>query len=95
MKKTKTISCLLFAAYVLLMLWLLFGQRMAGRFSGTWTDNYWVDITHKINLIPFRTVAEFWEDLLGSLDVDDVMLNMIGVSIGYSLLAWISKRTHG
>ncbi|MBQ8401228.1 MAG: VanZ family protein [Clostridia bacterium] len=150
MKKTKSVIHLLFAAYVLLMLWLLFGQRMAAAISGTWTENYWDDFTQKINLIPFQTIAEFWNNLhgsgrshaiinlagnvvmfvplgffisyvfckadifrrsmlyalitivcieitqlvtlLGSLDVDDVLLNMIGVVIGYGLWACIGIR---
>ncbi len=143
MKKTKSVIYLLFAAYVLLMLWLLFGQRMAAASSGTWTENYWDDFTQKINLIPLHTITEFWNNLhgggrshafinlagnvvmfvplgffipcvfrnadtfrrsmlyalttivcieiiqlltlLGSLDVDDILLNMIGTVIGYGI----------
>ncbi len=141
MKKTKSVFYLLLAAYVLLMLWLLFGQRMVVAISGTWTENYWDDFTQKFNLIPLHTITEFWNNLhgggrshaiinlagnvvmfvplgffipcvfrkaetfrrsmlyalitivcveiiqlvtlLGSLDVDDILLNMIGVVIGY------------
>ncbi len=136
-----------FAAYILLMLWLLFGQRMAAAISGTWTENYWDDFTQKINLVPMHTITEFWNNLhgggrshafinlagnvvmfvplgffipyifrkadsfrysmiyalitivcieiiqlvtlLGSLDVDDLILNMIGAAIGY----WIYRLT--
>jgi len=146
MERTKKIFLYgAFTVYVILMLWLLLGQRMPGGISGTWTENYWDVFLQKINLIPFRTVAEFWDDLhgggrnhafinlagnvimfvplgffipcvfrktdtflcsmlyallaivcieiiqlvtlLGSLDVDDVILNMIGVAIGY----WIYR----
>ena len=141
MKKTKSVFYWLFAAYVLLMLWLLFGQRMGVTAPGT----YWDQIFSRINLIPMHTITEFWNNLhgggrshafinlagnvvmfvplgffipyvfrkadsfrhsmiyalitivcieilqlvtlLGSLDVDDLILNMIGVVIGY----WIYR----
>ena len=137
MKKTKSVFYWLFAAYVLLMLWLLFGQRMGVTPPGT----YWDQVSSRINLIPLQTITEFWNNLhgggqshafinlagnvvmfvplgffipcvfrkadsfrhsmlyalitivcveiiqlvtlLGSLDVDDILLNMIGVVIGY------------
>ncbi len=143
MKKKKSVFYLLFAAYVLLMLWLLFGQRMGVTSPGT----YWDQVSSRINLISLQTITEFWNNLhgggrshafinlagnvvmfvplgffipcvfrkadtfrhsmlyalitivcveiiqlvtlLGSLDVDDLILNMIGVAIGY----WIYRLT--
>ena len=137
MKKKKSVIYWLFAAYILLMLWLLFGQRMGVTPPGT----YWDQVSSRINLIPLQTITEFWNNLhgggqshafinlagnvvmfvplgffipcvfrkadsfrhsmlyalitivcveiiqlvtlLGSLDVDDILLNMIGVVIGY------------
>ncbi|MBR7185342.1 MAG: VanZ family protein [Clostridia bacterium] len=130
---------LLFAAYALLMLWLLFGQR-ADRLGGEYTSAV---LRAHINLLPGRTIAEFWHDLrggarvwaiiqlfgnvimfvplglfipavfpraaafwrtvlwsavtvlsieliqlftlLGSLDIDDLILNLLGAAIGYAL----------
>ncbi len=146
MKRTKKILIYtVFAAYTLVMLWLLFGQRLQVYISGTWTENYWEDFLQKINLIPFHTIAEFWDalqngsrshafinlagnvvlfvplgfllprvfpkaktfggcmllvflimlcveilqlvTLLGSFDVDDLILNIIGAAVGYVLYA--------
>jgi len=127
-----------FSAYVVFMLWLLFGMRSSRLFWAP--DGYWEALYGNINLIPFRTVAEFGQalssgasvinlygnvimfvplgfflpavfpktrpfrrcmlaallilcsveliqlvTLLGSLDIDDVILNMVGVLIGYGL----------
>ena len=141
MKKKKSVIYWLFTAYILLMLWLLFGQRMGVTAPGT----YWDQVSSRINLIPLHTITEFWNDLhgggrshafinlagnvvmfvplgffipcvfrkadsfrhsmlyalitiacieiiqlvtlLGSFDVDDVILNMIGAVIGY----WIYR----
>ncbi len=142
-----------FAAYALLMLWLLFGQRMTVVLSGMWTENYWNDFTQKINLIPMHTIVGFWENLqgggrthaiinlvgnvimlvplgffipcvfrkagtfrrsmlyalitivcieiiqlvtlLGSLDIDDLILNMLGAAIGYWLYRLIAGFMKG
>ena len=140
--RNKIILCSAFAGYVLLMLWLLFGQRM-GMDLSTWRETYWVEFAQRINLIPMRTIAEFWNNLrgggrshaiinlfgnvvmflplgffipcvfpkvknfrrsmffamgilvciesiqlvtlLGSMDIDDFILNMIGTAIGYGV----------
>ena len=61
MKKTKSVIYWLFAAYILLMLWLLFGQRMGVTPPGT----YWDQVSSRINLIPMHTITEFWNNLHG------------------------------
>ena len=139
MKKKKSVIYWLFAAYILLMLWLLFGQRMGVTAPGT----YWEQVSSRINLIPLHTITEFWNNLhgggrshafinlagnvvmfvplgffipyvfrkadsfrhsmiyalitivcieiiqlvtlLGSLDVDDLILNMIGAAAGFAV----------
>ena len=149
-RKNKYIIYIAFAVYAILMLWLLYGQRMQFFLSGTWTENYLGELTQKINLIPFRTVEEFLENLhgggrshavinlagnvimfiplgffipcifpkartfcrsilyalftiacieiiqlvtlLGSLDVDDVILNMLGAGIGYWIFAYVKRK---
>ncbi len=129
-----------FIIYSVVMLWLLFGQRML--FVSY--ENYFEQLRYKINLIPFKTVAEYAEmyktnvaslvrhaiiniggnvitfiplgfflpalfeklrktkamllyssaiivaveiiqyfTLLGSLDIDDFILNMAGILIGF------------
>lgn len=149
MKKTKSVIYWLFAAYILLMLWLLFGQRMGVTLPGT----YWDQVSSRINLIPLQTITEFWNNLhgggrshafinlagnvvmfvplgffipcvfrkadsfrhsmlyalitivcveiiqlvtlLGSLDVDDLILNMIGVAIGYLIYRLTARLLKG
>ena len=44
-----------FTAYVLLMLWLLFGQRLGADTSGTYPERIWASL----NLIPFATIRHF------------------------------------
>lgn len=131
---------LLFVAYVLWMLWLLFGQRFG-------TQVYSQQLARSLNLRPFATVGMYWSllsggrsevfwrhavinlagnvgmfiplgfflprffpklrrffstfllclllialvevvqyfTMLGACDIDDVILNMIGICIGYLL----------
>ena len=47
---------LLFAAYCLLMLWLLYGQRM-GQSSG---KPYWTELRDNLLLEPLDTIRRFW-----------------------------------
>ncbi|MBQ7922836.1 MAG: VanZ family protein [Clostridia bacterium] len=150
-RKNRWILYVSFGAYVLLMFWLLFGQRMQAYLSSAGTENFWNDyFTQKINLIPLRTISEFWNDLhgggrshafinlagnvimfvplgffipcvfpkadafrrsmlyaliiilsieiiqlatlLGSLDIDDVLLNMIGAVIGYGIFMMLNRK---
>ncbi len=136
------ISRIAFILYCIIMLWLLFGQRI------TWVDysDYVNSLAHNINLIPFRTISEyllfpqdhlrhafinlagniitfiplgfflpyFWKKfnfftkhllcslliilfielfqfftLLGSFDIDDLLLNIIGTAIGFFILKLI------
>lgn len=148
--KKNIILYTVFAAYTILMFWLLFGQRLQVYLNGTWTKDYWADFAVKINLIPFSTIAEYWNELhsggrahafinlagnvimfvplgffvpqvfrgadtfrrsmlwslitilsveilqlftlLGSLDVDDLILNMIGAAVGYGVYAVLYRR---
>ncbi len=48
-----------FILYVLLMLWLLFGQRMGTAVDGTYTER----LKASVNLIPFSTVRHFLHTL--------------------------------
>ena len=155
MTKKKIIRILIYIAfslYVLLMLWLMFGQRLLHRVttpSIDWLENYWYVFLGQINLMPFHTIVEFtmalidgWDNhaiinlagnivmfiplgfllphitrralafrqcmiislacilcaeiiqiftLLGSFDIDDLILNMIGVSIGFWLKSIVNR----
>ena len=151
-KIIKVLSYILFFLYVLLMLWLMFGQRLLHRLttpSIDWLENYWYEFFDQINLMPFHTIVEFtmalmdgWDyiaimnlagnivmfiplgfllpyitkralafkqcmtislvcilcaeliqifTLLGSFDIDDLILNMIGVSIGFWLQGILNR----
>lgn len=150
MKQDQFWPKLLFAAYCVLMLWLLFGQRMGWSGSGT----YWQQLRANSNLRPLETVSRYlwvlrystsqhqirhavinlvgnvlmfvplgiltpciWNKvrafrwhilimlltvvmiellqlftLLGSCDVDDLLLNLVGTSLGYLLWKHIRKN---
>lgn len=151
-KIIKVLLYILFFLYVMLMLWLMFGQRLLHRVttpSIDWLGNYWYEFFDQINLMPFHTIVEFtmalidgWDNhaiinlagnivmfiplgfllpyitkralafkqcmiislacilgaeiiqiftLLGSFDIDDLILNMIGVSIGFWLQSTVNK----
>lgn len=146
--KKKILVFICFAAYSLIMLWLLFGQRIGFAFY----DNYLEQLKTRINLIPFRTVAEYvgmyqtnvtslvnhaivniggnvatfvplgiflpllWDKfnnakvlllhstiiifsveiiqyftLLGSFDIDDYILNILGIFIGFWCCRLVQK----
>lgn len=149
MSKKKLFIWILFILYAIVMLWLLFGQRI-GFVS---YDDYFLRLKAKINLIPFKTIAEYIEmykenihyslvrhsiinnignivvfiplgcflptlfdklkklkpfflcctaiiacveliqyfTLLGSLDIDDYILNILGVLIGFAAYKLASK----
>ena len=149
MKNRKTIL-VLFIIYSVVMLWLLYGQRI----GFVRYEDYLLQLKAKINLIPFRTVNEYiemyntnahflvrhaiinlggnvgvfiplgvflpaiWEKLkraismficssaiiiavefiqyftlLGSFDIDDYILNMIGIFMGFLLYKLDKKLT--
>ncbi len=51
----KRIFRVVFAVYCLLMLWLLFGQRLGYAPWGTW----WEMVKSSVNLVPFRTIGDY------------------------------------
>lgn len=137
----KNAAKIAFVLYIVLMVWLLFGQRIGNDMSG----GYWNELSQNINLTPFETVGKYLNTLknsenghishqavinlggnvimfiplgfllplnlgrakslkgcmtacliiimcveliqlftlLGSFDVDDLLLNMMGAAIGY------------
>ena len=149
-KTQKTIIKIAFAMYCILMLWLLFGQRIGWNTA----ESYFEQLKHSINLIPFHTIQIFVNSLLkgnntseirhavinlagnivmfiplgffvpsfskkfnkllktlacamlciitveilqlllllGSCDIDDLILNMVGVTVGYTLYQFYLAR---
>lgn len=141
MTTMKNAAKIAFVLYIVLMVWLLFGQRIGNDVEG----RYWNELSQNINLTPFETVGKYLNTLknsengrishqavinlggnvimfiplgfllpfnmekvkgfgncmtacliiimcveliqlftlLGSFDVDDLLLNMMGAAIGY------------
>ena len=140
-KKSRRVIVVLFWIYAVLMLFLMFGQRIPSLFDGGWFENYASQVRARINIVPLKTIGEFvgqlflrWDSflfvnlvgnvvmfvplgfflpyfnrrskklfgcllvafliilcaeitqaltLLGFFDVDDFILNLVGVSIGF------------
>ena len=153
----KRLWAFLFAAYVLVMLWLLYGQRARIVFpsAGAYYGDYLLRLRQTYNLVPFKTVVSFirlltasrsaylvrhafvnlagnivlfvplglflpyffpklrrfgrfigvtaaiiasvellqWVTLLGSADIDDLILNVLGASAGFAVgRLWARKK---
>ena len=151
-KALKILSYTGFFLYAVLMLWLLFGQRLGYAFEGA----YWEKLAANINLMPFKTVTGYVADLfsdvsfgefrhavinlvgnvimfvplgfllpcvvrrmrsflrhfaycavlivfieliqlftlLGSLDIDDLLLNLIGTTVGYLIFKAVNTAAN-
>ena len=149
-KPLRITAAIIFGAYVLLMLWLLFGQRLGYSLPGSYGER----LALTLNLVPGRTVGQFiamaadtsapaavrhavvnlagnvvmfiplgfflpclWPrlrslgrfllttvaviiaieivqllTLLGSCDIDDLILNTLGALIGWALLRLAARR---
>ena len=101
MTKKKIIRILIYIAfslYVLLMLWLMFGQRLLHRIttpSIDWLGNYWHEFFDQINLMPFHTIVEFTMALIDGWD-NHAIINLAGnivmfIPLGF-LLPHITRR---
>ena len=57
----KRLWAFLFAAYALVMLWLLYGQRARIVFpsAGAYYGDYLLRLRQTYNLVPFKTVVSF------------------------------------
>ena len=77
---------LLFVVYCVLMLWLLFGQRLG-------TVVYEQNLAENVNLQPFATMAMYWRQLKGNASpyyIRHAFINLAGnvimfVPLGYFL----------
>lgn len=94
-KRTLT---LLFCAYILLMVWLMFGQRLNVPNTGT----YWEQLIRNQNLIPFRTLIRYFRMLTASTDpalVRHAFINLGGnigmfLPLGFFLPCFLPKTRH-
>ena len=86
-QKKQAQKWLWFFAYVLLMLWLLFGQRMEG---GQLDISFRGD-RNKINLIPFETVRLYWRVLQKGASAGLLIhsvINLAGNVVMFVPLGW-------
>ena len=75
--KSETIIKTSFILYIILILWLLFGQRMGREPFGS----YWEVINSNINFIPFKTIKLFIRAIQGSFSdytVRHSIINLVG-----------------
>ncbi len=75
--KSETIIKTAFILYIILMLWLLFGQRMGREPFGS----YWEVVNSNINFFPFKTVRLFLKEIRGSFSdytVHHSVINLAG-----------------
>ena len=90
----------LFGLYCALMLWLLLFRRLGRTMPG----EYAALLHTNCNLTPLRTIRSYLLvlrrsssptmrlfTLLGSCDVDDLLLNLLGVLLGWGLLRLFSR----
>ena len=63
-KKSRRVIVVLFWIYAVLMLWLMFGQRLLWIDGDAWLENYRAELLGSINLVPFRTIGSFVRSLL-------------------------------
>lgn len=74
--KKRVLLYILFAAYAAFMLWLLFGMRSDRLF---WAPRgYWEAFRENINLIPFRTIADYAKKLVSTRANGDSVINLFG-----------------
>ncbi len=93
--KSETIIKTAFLLYIILMLWLLFGQRMGREPFGS----YWEVVNSSINFIPFKTIKLFIRAIQGSFSeytVRHSIINLAGnvimfVPLGFFIPSVFSK----
>ncbi len=98
---TRVIVIVIFGAYILLMLWLLFGQRLEYYdIPGT----YWEKVQYSLNLIPGATINDFIAVLSGVDNpylVRHAVINLAGnivmfIPLGFFLpCLWVRLRSFG
>lgn len=76
MKNRNILIYSFFILYVVIMIWLLFIQRI----SYINYDNYWDKLIENINIIPFRTISEylFTDSKAGFETIKHAFINLAG-----------------
>lgn len=95
--KSRTITKTTFILYAVLMLWLLFGQRIGREHS----DSYWEVINSNINFVPFSTIRLFIRAIQGSFSeytVRHSVINLAGnvvmfIPLGFFIPSVSSKHS--
>ncbi len=81
MKKISLTAKILFAVYCILMIWLLFIQRMPIEFPEP--ENYIKTLVDRINIIPFKTISVYlnnvkWSDIFFISSAGNALVNLAG-----------------
>lgn len=82
-EKRKKLLKTAFFCYILLMLWLLFGQRIGEEISGSYFEN----LCSSISLSPFQTIRYFAKSMVYS--VDGASLRRAVVNLGGNVIMFI------
>ena len=93
-KKQTQIAGVLFLLYALLMLWLLFGQRMGQTSSAT----YWQRLLANLNLQPMDTLWRFWWVLQHSekpAEIRHAVVNLAGNVVMFLPLGYLTPCIWG
>jgi len=93
--KKRVILSVLFAAYAAFMIWLLFIMRSERLFLAP--DGYWTAFRENINMIPFRTIADYAQKLVSTKANGDAVINLFGnvimfVPLGFFIPAVFPKE---
>ena len=84
-----------FGVYILLMLWLMFGQRLYHELSSpnsVWMQNYWSEFREKLNIVPFETIALYTRSLFGGINRAAVV-NLVGNVVMFVPLGFLLPHT--
>ena len=92
----KRLWAFLFAAYALVMLWLLYGQRARIVFpsAGAYYGDYLLRLRQTYNLVPFKTVVSFIRLLTASRSaylVRHAFVNLAGNIVLFVIIALVGN----
>lgn len=95
-RKENKIIVILFWIYAVLMLYLMFGQRIPSLFDGGWFKNYASQVRARINIVPLKTIGEFVGQLFKRWD-SFLFVNLVGnvvmfVPLGF-FLPYFNRRS--
>lgn len=95
-KKSRSVIVVLFWIYAVLMLWLMFGQRLLWMGEGAWFENYRTELLGRINLVPLSTIGSFVRSLFRAWTTHAAS-NLFGNVLMFAplgfFLPYVSKRS--